>query len=1019
MKYQPEQDPVRHGPDKSPAPEVRPTVPVPPASPETFPAAKPAAKLATTQDQGGAAPPETSPSLESLRLPALFGRYQLRKLLGSGGMGTVYLARDMQLERVVALKIPHFTVNDSPEACERFYQEARAAATLAHPNLCPVYDVGELGNVPYLTMAYIEGKPLSAYIRPGVPLPQRQVAAIVRQLALAMAEAHKHHIIHRDLKPANIMINQRKQPVIMDFGLARRAATRRGARLTHHGTVLGTPAYMPPEQLQGDVEAMGPACDIYSLGVIFYELLTGRRPFDGPLTVLATRIVQEEPTAPSQFRPDLDPSLEAACLKALAKRPEDRHPSMTAFATALGVYLNAGRDTASSAGQASGTLVDDSAARLFADLPTDQGLSVVHGRRRRRSWLWFIGSGACAAAGLLILGVLLLPKLRWDWVAELAETPPTTAPEKRPEPVPSPPPPSAKAQPTPVKQRPQPAALPIDEAPKQVNGNVALPPEMEKKPAPAPQRPELAMQPAEAQGLVPPPAPPPQRLAVPPKEDQSRALEAIKKHHLREFAQTDLKGRAELARKLWLEGTITTDDSVRRYTLWHEAVTRAIPAREPFVALRATEDLATQYQVEEFPAKLVALTAIARQVARPDLSVQGLNDWIVANKELGEAALGTAEDVLAAENFDLAFKLLKLADEAAVRATGTRGPLRSRVRACEQEARALQKELPQVKGAAELLGKQPDDQRAHRLQGKLLGFTKGDWDQGLPHLAKGGDEVLAPLAARDLTPAAGAAACVERGDAWWKLAATESGPARLRCYWRACDWYERALPGDAEAARPELTQKIKRVRGAINLANVKPEYHFADWSTAAPKKWTAAGAELGYEHGVFSMKRPGGWFVTTICEGNYHCNFACQVMGRIWGQPSGGWKLDIVDQDWRYGLHFQIDSNGVLHFRHPWNRHRRDAQPDETIKHPAIKPHFDYNTLLVIVRGRQVEIYVNDVAVREPLLMERDLTPFLRMRLGLDAWGQGAEVEFKRLALWPSDWLPSLSARVAAFKGSQ
>src|SRR5207248_3269451 len=154
------------------------------------------------------------------------------------------------------------------------------AATLSHPNICPVFDVGTIDGIHYVTMAYVEGKTLSALIRGDERLPQKAVAAVVRKLALAMQEAHACGVIHRDLKPSNVMINKRNEPVIMDFGLARRA--QENARLTRSGSVLGTPAYMAPEQVKGDPKAVGPASDIYSMGVILYEMLTGELPFNGP-----------------------------------------------------------------------------------------------------------------------------------------------------------------------------------------------------------------------------------------------------------------------------------------------------------------------------------------------------------------------------------------------------------------------------------------------------------------------------------------------------------------------------------------------------------------------------------------------------------------------------------------------------------------------------------------------------------------------------------------------------------------
>jgi predicted Ser/Thr protein kinase len=271
-------------------------------------------------------------------LPARLGRYEMLKLLGKGGMGAVYLAHDDQLHRLVAVKIPHFGGPDQLNLKHRFLREAQVAATLSHANLCPVYDCGEIGGVLYLSMAYLEGRPLGKFIRPGQPLPARAVVAVVRQLALAMQEAHAKGVIHRDLKPANIMITPRKQPVIMDFGLARRTNVE-DPHLTQSGMLMGTPAYMPPEQLNSDTKAMGPATDIYALGVILYELLSGKPPFQGPLGELMTRIMTEIPAPLVRSRADLPPALDAICAKALAKKPADRFASMAEFAGALGDYL--------------------------------------------------------------------------------------------------------------------------------------------------------------------------------------------------------------------------------------------------------------------------------------------------------------------------------------------------------------------------------------------------------------------------------------------------------------------------------------------------------------------------------------------------------------------------------------------------------------------------------------------------------------------------------------------------------
>jgi TPR repeat protein/predicted Ser/Thr protein kinase len=267
-------------------------------------------------------------------LPERFGHFRIVKKLGQGGMGTVYLARDVNLDRAVALKVPRFSPADGSAVLERFRQEVKAAAALDHPNICPVYEAGCIDGVHFMTMAYVEGKPLSSMVKSGKPWAPRQAALLIRKLALVVHEAHKKGIVHRDLKPSNVMINQRKEPVVMDFGLARRL-TADSTRLTVDGQSLGTPAYMAPEQVCGNLDAMGPRCDVYSLGVMLYELLAGRLPFRGAPFEIVAQALNNEPPRPSSFRPGLDPDLEAICLKAMAREQPRRYATAFDFAAAL------------------------------------------------------------------------------------------------------------------------------------------------------------------------------------------------------------------------------------------------------------------------------------------------------------------------------------------------------------------------------------------------------------------------------------------------------------------------------------------------------------------------------------------------------------------------------------------------------------------------------------------------------------------------------------------------------------
>jgi serine/threonine protein kinase len=273
------------------------------------------------------------------QLPKQFGRYRILHKLGEGGMGAVYLAEDSQLGRRVALKVPHFTPDDGPDVIERFNREARAAANIRHPNLCPVYDVGQIDGIHYLTMPYIEGTSLADRIHRDQPWPPAQAVALVLRLAQALHVLHQRGMMHRDLKPANILLEAGDEPIIMDFGLAR--SLTQSDRLTQTGVAVGTPAYMSPEQFQGVATAVSSATDIWSLGVILYQLLTGQLPFPGPTqAAMLGQILYAELQPPSALRPELDGAVDALCQKALAKQAGARYMTMAEFAAALQRYLD-------------------------------------------------------------------------------------------------------------------------------------------------------------------------------------------------------------------------------------------------------------------------------------------------------------------------------------------------------------------------------------------------------------------------------------------------------------------------------------------------------------------------------------------------------------------------------------------------------------------------------------------------------------------------------------------------------
>jgi WD40 repeat protein/tRNA A-37 threonylcarbamoyl transferase component Bud32 len=277
-----------------------------------------------------------TPSPEEDTLPTRVGRFEVRARLGAGAFGTVYRAYDPQLQREVAVKVPRATALARPGRRERFLREARAAAQLRHPCIVPVYESGGDGDACYIASAFVAGKPLAAVV--GKRPDHRRAARVVRDLAEALAYAHEQGVVHRDVKPDNVLLDDQGRPHLTDFGLAAWKADEE--RLTREGALLGTPAYMAPEQTAAANEAR-PAADQYSLGVVLYELLCGALPFVGPVASVLYQALHDEPQPPRRRRPDVPLDLETICLKAMAKRPQDRYASCRDLADDLRRWLDA------------------------------------------------------------------------------------------------------------------------------------------------------------------------------------------------------------------------------------------------------------------------------------------------------------------------------------------------------------------------------------------------------------------------------------------------------------------------------------------------------------------------------------------------------------------------------------------------------------------------------------------------------------------------------------------------------
>jgi serine/threonine-protein kinase len=293
-------------------------------------------------DAAASRPPDAAALLSehpsaALELPCRLGDYELLEELGRGGMGVVYKARQVSLGRTVAVKMILRGPAASGSERERFRAEAEAAARLDHPGIVPVYEVGEFDGRPYFSMKYIAGQTLAQRLAEG-PLPPREAAAILAAASRAIHFAHTHGVLHRDIKPSNILLDEFGQPHVTDFGLAKQVADP--ASLTRSGSILGTPAYMAPEQAAGARGQIGPASDVYSLGVILYHMLTGRPPFQAASPVDTVLLVlEQEPVPPRALNPKADRDLEMICLRCLQKPPDLRYPTAAALADDLEAYL--------------------------------------------------------------------------------------------------------------------------------------------------------------------------------------------------------------------------------------------------------------------------------------------------------------------------------------------------------------------------------------------------------------------------------------------------------------------------------------------------------------------------------------------------------------------------------------------------------------------------------------------------------------------------------------------------------
>ena len=338
------------------------------------------------------------------------GRYEVLERIGSGGMAIVYKAKDVLLNRVVTIKVLREQFVSDEDFIRRFRREAQSVASLSHPNIVSVYDVGKEGDTEYIVMEYVEGRNLKEIIREYAPLSTEQSVNLARQITMAIQNAHEHHIIHRDIKPHNILVTENGHAKVTDFGIARAVSS---ATVTHTGDIVGSVHYLSPEQAKG--LQSNEQSDIYSLGIVLYELITGKVPYDGetPITI-ALKHLQEQPVLPSKINPRIEKEFEAVIMRAIAKSPEKRYLSAKDLLADLD-HILAGRPIARGAipfaDDSEATQTHKGMSKILAPIPTRDssigGQASPKKLENKKRQLWMVG-GVVLLIFLFSLGGLAL-----------------------------------------------------------------------------------------------------------------------------------------------------------------------------------------------------------------------------------------------------------------------------------------------------------------------------------------------------------------------------------------------------------------------------------------------------------------------------------------------------------------------------------------------------------------------------------------------------------------------------------
>ena len=799
--------------------------------------------------------------IDTIRPPlqpgALFKGFEVLEILGKGGMGVVYKARQQSLDRLVALKLLNAQLASSEEFSKRFDREAKVLASLNHPNVVHVHDFGREDGLLYLVMEHVDGPTLDDVLR-RKPVDPTRFLTSVRDVSKGLQRVHEAGLVHRDIKPSNILLTREGTAKISDFGLA--IETEETQKLTQSGMFVGTPHYVSPEHAQG--KKVDGRSDLYSLGIILFEGFAGRPPFQAAsATALLLKHVNEAPPALYKLAPQSPKIVQEVVRKLLAKNPAARHDTAASLVRDL--------DRALEELKAGPRPIPAIARKAPAAAPVDAAPKLP---------MKWIAAGGAVALGLLVLFVAIFsgksepkkgPKSLEQQVAmERPVAPPSKAIEeekpKEPEAVPLPAPTPETSAPKPQEPK-TPSALEealhqgeklfekakasyedgkarssvetlaeagfkaeearakfsavqeiggddlkakgaeqfklVQQFLKLVNeARLAIQNSKGVPAAAAPVQPSNPAAPATdpvAVPVMPAARPVPARKEPLPEAAALKESEkTIREVYKADYAKKSASDQQALAAKLLSQGRTTTDDPRAQFVLFREARDLALQAGDLDTMLAAIEEMSKSFDVDIVATKNAALTKI--QVRSPE-----------ATSALAEALINLTRDAMDADNFDVAGSAAARADslpKAAADAT-----LTARTSDLRKEVAAVRDEYLKVKSSIDKPG--TGDQEA---LGRYHAFVKGDWERGLPILASSAKPPLNALAEKDQGRPEEAAAQIETGDGWWDLAEKEKAPIRkARLQERAKYWYETAFSSATGLGKTKIEKRLDALDAAM------------------------------------------------------------------------------------------------------------------------------------------------------------------------------------------------------------